>query len=84
MIAYLDAAGIRKLAAVKKLQVQATKAWMTGLLCSTIAGLYSLWKLKELEKSVNKKDGEGAVEGKKIQRLVLFLKSGCFVVIWVN
>lgn len=71
MLTYLDAAGIRKFAAVKKLQAHAQKAWLTGLLCSAIAGIYSMWRLSEMEKKINKKDGEGAVEGKKIQRFVL-------------
>ncbi|EFE30175.1 uncharacterized protein ARB_02966 [Trichophyton benhamiae CBS 112371] len=69
MLTYLDAAGIRKFAAVKKLQAHAQKAWLTGLLCSAIAGVYSMWRLSEMEKKINKKDGEGAVEGKKIQSL---------------
>ncbi|EEP76351.1 hypothetical protein UREG_01200 [Uncinocarpus reesii 1704] len=68
MVTYLDAAGIRKLNSVKKLQSQALKAWMAGLVCSAVAGVYSMWRLRELEKSVNKQDGEGALEGKKIER----------------
>ncbi|EER23761.1 Peroxisomal membrane protein PMP27 [Coccidioides posadasii str. Silveira] len=68
MVTYLDAAGIRKLSTVKKLQSQALKAWMAGLLCSAIAGIYSMWRLRDLERTVNKQDGEGALEGKKIER----------------
>lgn len=68
MLTYLDASGIRKLNSVKKLQAQAYKAWLAGLLCSTIAGVYSMWRLREVERNVNKQDGEGALEGKKIQR----------------
>ncbi|PGH14252.1 hypothetical protein AJ80_05992 [Polytolypa hystricis UAMH7299] len=66
MLTVLDAAGIRKLEAAKRFQVQAYRAWFAGLVCSTIAGVYSLWQLKEREKLVNKKEGEGVVEGKKI------------------
>lgn len=68
MVAYLDSAGIRKLASAKRLQAQAAKAWLAGLLCSAVASVYTLWRLRELERNVNKKDGEGAVEGKQIER----------------
>lgn len=71
MVSYLDAAGIRKMASTKKLQARALRAWMAGLVCSALAGAYSLWMLKEREKAVNKKDGESVVEGKKIQKFVL-------------
>lgn len=70
MVTYFDAAGIRKIAAIKRWQAQAAKAWFAGLICSAMAGLYSLWKLNEMQKTVNKKDGEGAVEGKKIEKFV--------------
>lgn len=73
MMTYLDAAGIRKMSVAKKLQIQALRAWLSGLMCSAIAGLYSLWRLKEREKAVNKKDGEGVVEGKKIERYAIAL-----------
>ncbi|KAI1910395.1 Peroxisomal membrane protein PMP27 [Ophidiomyces ophidiicola] len=65
---YLHASGIRKFDSIKRLQSQAYKAWFAGLMCSAIASLYSLWKLKEMERNVNKKDGEGALESKKITR----------------
>ncbi|KAL1960326.1 hypothetical protein VTO42DRAFT_8286 [Malbranchea cinnamomea] len=68
MVTYLDAAGIRKLSAAKKLQQHAYRAWFSGLVCSAIAGVYTLYRLKELEKTINKKDAEGAVEGKKLQK----------------
>ena len=68
MVTVLDATGIRKLQSVKRLQQNAYRAWCAGLVCSAIAGLYSLYRLKELEKRINKKDAEGAVEGKKLQK----------------
>ncbi|EEH43690.1 uncharacterized protein PADG_08510 [Paracoccidioides brasiliensis Pb18] len=68
MVSYLDSAGIRKFANAKKLQARAQRAWLTGLLCSALAGVYSLWMLKEREKAINKKDGESVVEGKKIEK----------------
>jgi len=65
---YLDAAGIRPNAGAKNLSKQAQKAWFTGLSFSVISGLYTLWKLKEREAKLDKKDGESVVEGKKIQK----------------
>lgn len=42
--------------------------WLTGLVFSAVAGFYTLWKLRETEKTVNRKEGEGVVEAKKIER----------------
>ena len=67
-VTYPDAAGIRKLSSVQRVQAQAYRAWGTGLLCSAMSSVYSLWRLRELEKGVNNKDAEGAVEGKKIEK----------------
>ena len=35
---------------------------------NTVSGLYILWQLRQRERSIDKKDGEGVVESKKIQR----------------
>ncbi|MCJ1392869.1 Peroxisomal membrane protein PMP27 [Xylographa bjoerkii] len=67
-VTYLDAAGIRPMASAKRLQREAYKAWFTGLMFNTISGLYTLWQLRQREQSIDKKDGEGVVESKKIQR----------------
>jgi peroxin-11B len=64
----LDAAGIKKSAHAKNLQQQAYKAWFVGLLASAIAGLYSNYQLMQKAKTIDEKDGEGKVEGKKIER----------------
>ena len=64
----LDAAGIRKSANAKHLQQQAYKAWFVGLLASAIAGFYSNYQLIQRAKTIDEKDGEGKVEGKKIER----------------
>jgi hypothetical protein len=45
--------------------------WMTGLLFNTIAGVYTLFQLRQRSQSVDKKEGEGAVESKKIHTYVL-------------
>jgi peroxin-11B len=54
----------------KRLQREAYRAWFVGLACNTIAGLYTLWQLRQREQSIDKKDGESLVESKKLQRLV--------------
>ncbi|MCJ1386515.1 Peroxisomal membrane protein PMP27, partial [Xylographa soralifera] len=59
---------IRPMASAKRLQREAYKAWFTGLMFNTISGLYILWQLRQREQSIDKKDGEGVVESKKIQR----------------
>lgn len=66
----LDAAGIRPLASAKRLQQEAYKAWMAGLTCNAIAGLYTLWQLRQREQRIDKNEGEGVVESKKIIRSV--------------
>ena len=64
----LDAAGIRPLASAKRLQQKAYRAWFVGLMFSAISGTYMLWQLRQREQNLDRKDGEGVVEGKKIQR----------------
>ncbi|KAL9025501.1 MAG: hypothetical protein Q9196_005685 [Gyalolechia fulgens] len=68
MATYVDSAGIWKLESAKRLQKEAYRAWFVGLMFNTIAGLYTLWGLRQRELEVNKGDGEGVVESKKIQR----------------
>ena len=64
----LDATGIKRSARAKRLQAQAYKAWFVGLVASAIAGVYTNWKLMQRAKTIDEKDGEGKVEGKKIER----------------
>ena len=66
----MDTAGIRKAADPKGITTKAQKAWLAGLTFSVVSGVYTLWKLKEREASLDKKDGESVVEGKKIQKYV--------------
>ncbi|MCJ1440876.1 MAG: Peroxisomal membrane protein PMP27 [Stictis urceolatum] len=65
---FLDASGIRPMANAKKYQKIGLQAWLAGITFNIIAGAYSLYQLKEKETGVDKKDGEGVVESKKIQR----------------
>ncbi|KAL9008496.1 MAG: hypothetical protein Q9173_006380 [Seirophora scorigena] len=68
MVTYLDSAGIWKLESAKRLQKEAYRAWFVGLMFNAIAGLYTLWGLRIREQGVDKGDGQGMVESKKIQR----------------
>ncbi|MCJ1328579.1 Peroxisomal membrane protein PMP27 [Thelotrema lepadinum] len=65
---FLDQTGIRPMASAKRLQKEAYRAWMTGLIFNAVAGFYSLWRLGQREEKINKKEGEGVVEGKKLER----------------
>ncbi|CAI0642273.1 Peroxisomal membrane protein PMP30A [Colletotrichum fructicola] len=62
----LDAAGIRKWEGAKKLQKEAYRCWAIGLICSVIAQSYTLYRLQQREAKVDKKEGEGVVEAKRI------------------
>jgi peroxin-11B len=70
-ITLIDALGFRKFEGAKKLQQHAYRAWLSGLLCSFLAGVYTLYRLQEKEKTINRKEGEGVVEAKKIERWVM-------------
>ncbi|KAL1999973.1 hypothetical protein VTN02DRAFT_3732 [Thermoascus thermophilus] len=67
-VTVIDSIGAKKLATVKKLQANAYRAWLTGLVCSAVAGVYTLWRLQEKEKKIDRKEGEGVVEAKKIEK----------------
>jgi hypothetical protein len=62
----LDAAGIRKWQGAKRLQQEAYRFWAFGLSFSVVAQVYTLYRLKQREARVDKKDGEGVVESKRI------------------
>ncbi|QDS72124.1 hypothetical protein FKW77_003846 [Venturia effusa] len=67
-VAALDVVGIKKFQNVKQISRQATKFWMVGLLCNALAGFYKLYQLQQQSQMVNKKEGEGAVEGKRMEK----------------
>lgn len=62
----LDALGVRKSASAKKYQKEAFRFWAAGLVCSVLAQVYTLYQLKQREARVDKKEGEGVVESKRI------------------
>ncbi|KAM0246911.1 hypothetical protein ACHAQJ_010033 [Trichoderma viride] len=61
-----DAAGIRKWHAAKTLQQHAYRFWAMGLIFSISSQLYTLYRLKQREAKIDRKDGEGVVESKTI------------------
>lgn len=71
-ITVIDTIGVRKLASAKRLQEHAYRSWMAGLVCSAVAGVYTLFRLREKEKTLDRKEGEGVVEAKKLEKYVVF------------
>ncbi|CEL05281.1 Putative Microbody (Peroxisome) proliferation protein peroxin 11 (Eurofung) [Aspergillus calidoustus] len=67
-ITVIDTIGVRKLASAKRLQDSAYRSWMSGLVCSALAGAYTLWRLNEKKKTLDLKEGEGVVEAKKLEK----------------
>jgi len=67
-VTYLDAAGIRKSPTTQRLQQEAYRFWMIGLIFSTVSGTYSLYQLRQQQSRIDKKDGEGAVATKRIEK----------------
>lgn len=67
-ITLVDGLGFKKLESAKTLQKYSSQSWLSGLVFSVVAGLYTLYRLQEREKTVDRKEGEGVVEAKKIER----------------
>lgn len=67
-VTVVDVIGVRKLASAKRLQESAYRSWAAGLIFSAVAGVYTLARLREKEKTVDRKEGEGVVEAKKIEK----------------
>ncbi|KAG7286577.1 hypothetical protein NEMBOFW57_008888 [Staphylotrichum longicolle] len=62
----LDATGIRKTANAKRLQQEAYRFWAMGIACSIVGQLYTLYRLRQREARVDRKEGEGVLESKRI------------------
>lgn len=67
-VTVIDVVGVRKLASAKRLQESAYRSWAAGLIFSAVAGVYTLVRLREKEKTIDRKEGEGVVEAKKIEK----------------
>ncbi|KAF2116989.1 peroxisomal biogenesis factor 11 [Lophiotrema nucula] len=64
----LDATSIKKFSASQSLLREAYRAWFTGITCSIISSLYSLYRIRERTTKISEKDGEGVVERKKANK----------------
>ncbi|KAF2009688.1 peroxisomal biogenesis factor 11 [Aaosphaeria arxii CBS 175.79] len=67
-VTVLHAANIRTFSTAQRLVREGYRAWFTGISFSIISSLYSLYKLRERAAQISEKDGEGAVEKKKVQK----------------
>ncbi|OJI98446.1 hypothetical protein ASPVEDRAFT_80095 [Aspergillus versicolor CBS 583.65] len=67
-VSVVDAIGFRKLDGVKRIQESAYRSWFSGLLCSVVASVYTLYRLGEKQKTLDLKEGEGVVEAKKLEK----------------
>lgn len=68
MLTVLDAAGVKKSVAAKRLQAQAYRAWLAGLVASTLSGVYASYTLTRRARAISEKNGEERVEAKKIEK----------------
>lgn len=68
----LDAMKVRPWKGAKRAGHEAYRFWSAGLACSVVAQVYTLWRLKQRESRIDKKDGEGVVESKRITKYVFF------------
>lgn len=66
MATVLDTLGVKKWEGAKNVQKEAYRFWAFGLLFSITAQSYTLYRLREREAKVDKKEGEGVVEAKRI------------------
>lgn len=60
------------MASAKRLQLEAYRAWFVGLTFNVVAGAYTLWQLRRREQTLDKNEGEGVVESKKIIKYDFF------------
>lgn len=66
----LDAVGAVKSPRAKTYQREAYRFWAFGLAFSILAQSYTLYRLRQREAKVDKKEGEGVVESKRISLCV--------------
>jgi hypothetical protein len=66
LLTLLDATGIKKSPNAKRLQQEAYRFWAVGLACSVLGQLYTQYQLRQREARVDRKEGEGVLESKRI------------------
>jgi peroxin-11B len=62
------AVGFRKSDKTPRLQKEAYRFWLAGLTFSVVSSLYSLYGLRAQQSRIDKKDGEGVVAAKRIEK----------------
>lgn len=68
-LTYLDFAGVRKFESAKRMQREAYKAWVAGLVCNVAAGLYTLYNMQsEAKKNDASADAEKTVQRKTLEK----------------
>jgi len=67
----LDAMGVKKSPTLKRVQANAYRFWFTGLVASALAGIYSLYQIRQRTLYIDEKDAEGKMEKVKIAKYVL-------------
>ena len=68
-LTYLDFANIRKFKGAARLQKEAYRAWVAGLLCNILAGLYRLYHMRAEARGVKgSADAEKTVQLKKLEK----------------
>lgn len=70
-LTYFDSVGVRKFEGAARLQKEAYRAWLAGLLCNVVAGVYQLYNLQiAAKKNTESVDAEKAVEKKTLEKYV--------------
>lgn len=68
-VCYMDQSGIYKLQSGARLQKEAYRAWLAGLVCNALAGAYTLYNLSQLaQKQAGSEDAEKHLEAKKLEK----------------
>jgi hypothetical protein len=68
---YIDQVGIRKFEGAARLQREAYRAWLAGLLCNVVAGVYTLYNMRvEMKRQSESSDAEKHVEVKRLEKYV--------------
>ena len=82
---YIDQVGIRKFNGAARLQKEAYRAWLAGLLCNVVAGIYTLWnQQQEAKRYEESADAEKAVEMKKLVKCVKFCLNDLAMMVLIN
>ena len=68
-LAYVDQSGIRKFEGAVRVQKEAYRAWLVGLTCNVVAGVYQLYNL-QIQSRKQTSGPDEKVEAKKLEKYV--------------